>query len=71
MATSLRIRGHFFVKEATTGERKKTILLTCHYPHSGNGFDWLKQISPRRKALHRSGLCHVVGMQFRVTSGGN
>ena len=71
MATSLRIQGHFFVKEATTGERKKSILMTYHYPHLGNAFDWLKQISLERKALPRSGLCHVVDMEFRVISGGN
>ena len=50
MPTSLRIQGHFFVKEATTGERKKSILMTCHYPHLGNAFDWLKQIS-RAKSI--------------------
>ena len=71
MATSLRIQGNFFLKEATTGEHKKSILMTCHYSHLGNAFDWLKQISPGRKALPRSGMCHVVGMEFRVISGGN
>ena len=71
MATSPRIQGYFFVKEATTGEHKKSILMTCHYPDLGNAFDWLKQISPGGKALPRSGLCQVVGMEFRVISGGN
>ena len=69
MATGLRIQGHFFVRETTTGERKKSVLMTCHFPHLGNAFDWLKQISHGRKALPRSGLCHVVGKELRVISG--
>ena len=69
MATGLRIQGHFFVKETTTGERKKSVLMTCHFPHLGNAFDWLKQISQIWVVSRRwQGITRHFGWKILMTS---
>ena len=43
---------------------QKFILMTHHYPNLGSASDWLKNCFIRWEALLKSGLWHVVSMEF-------